>query len=63
VRDTPRRTHLGKPIAITRGVTYVRSRSNPPSWKRFFFLLTRDRITEAIAAWREEGSRALPPLA
>ena len=38
----------GKPIAITRGVMYVRSRLNPSSMNRRFSFETRPRIIPVI---------------
>ena len=35
-------------MAMSRGVTYVRSRSKPSSWKRLFFFETRPRIALVI---------------
>ena len=36
-------------MAMMRGVTYVRSRSKPSSWKRFFFFETNPRILSMLA--------------
>jgi hypothetical protein len=37
-------TSAGKPMAMMRGVTYVRSKSNPSTrWRRFFF----DTVTQS----------------
>ena len=51
------RPSAGNPMAMMRGVMYVKSKSNPSCWYRTIFMETIPRTTDAMATTQEGNNR------